>query len=514
MQRQTQRVRGPWALVPALPFGIFLLSSSAFAIPPAQPFPAAVSPADGTSLPENGRVLLFSGDAVSLEEIGLVAAVDGATVEVAASLIGCCTVAVDFAAPPSGATNASLFVSGPRGDFTYGWTIAPPDLTVPSVGVVEIVQVVTATRLTAPMTPRDGPAWVLTLDVAEVADDVGVAALSTFDDTGALVTIEPPSGRTYERLLTGVAGDRTEACIVVEVRDAAGNAVTSPPACTDLPSHDAREEAGDTDAGGCASVTAPSFLALAVLALALRRRVHVTASLLATGVLAAGCAGPSVDAEEPAGPCNEGFVDHTFPAASFDDAFFDEHARPQYGWRALKLLVIHPLDEDRRLVALFDDDFYSLHDQWFFFRLMNGVPACGADEIAPVVDGEPFATVQEILDWAEAQERLPPFLSWREDRLIAPDFYRLARDTEPRVYAPAYLTRDVDGEPTAYAVRVAGPDAIEARELRALFDALDPLMPAGSPLYWTPSRSRPAHIALVEELEREDDPMAARVRWQ
>ncbi len=510
--------------------GIVVLAAAApvRAVPPSAPFPAAIAPA-GAVMPANGRALVFGGETVSLSAIGAGARLAGAALPVSLERIGCCTVAVTFEQPLLAGAELSLLVSGPTGELERTWTIGDDDDTAPSLGDAEIVQVVSASRLVPPMTPQEGPAFILTLDVAEVADDVEVSALASFDDDGQLITLEPPSGQQYERMLTGVAGAVVEACVGVEVWDGAGNTSPRERVCAPLPSADGDAGGDDAGDGGCAAVaSSSSSLLLFVLSLlaaarlraersrrdrARRRRqaaCHAMGLLLLPSVLA--CAPEAAPDERETRGCGDGFDDHTYEPAAFDDAFFDEHARPQYGWRALKLLVVYLEDPQRRRVRLYDDDFYALHDEWFYFRLMNGVGACGAEQIEPVPDAGPFESVGDIIAWAREQLLLPPFLAWHEDRLTAPDFYRLSRDSDPRVYAPAYLTRDVDGEPNAYAVRVAGPDAITARELAALFDALDPWMPNGTPLYWTPSPQRESHQALADALVAANDPLAERIR--
>lgn len=497
--------------------------ATARAVPPTAPFPAAITPA-GPTLPANGRALVFGGALLSLDDIGASATLDGAALPLSLERAGCCSALVRFSeALPVGA-EVELFVTAPGGDASAAWTVGEDDDAAPTLDTVEVVQVVSATRLVPPMTPAEGPAVVLTLDLSGVADDVEVAALASYDVDGELVTLEPPSGQVWERVLTGAPATGEEACVGVEVIDAAGQASRRARVCAALP--DGRDDQGPS-AFGCAATTtatappAAGWVA-ALLAAALlgrrtraarrgrRRRAALTSTrvTLALALGASSCALPS----ESTRLCDDGFDDHTFEAAAFDDAFFDAHAREQYGWRALKLLVVHLEEPSRRRVGFYDEGFYALHDEWFYFRLVNGAEACGADEIAPATGLPAFDTVDEVVAWARAQERLPPFLSWSGARLTAPDFYRLSRDTTPRVYAPAYLTRDVDGEPDAYAVRVAGPDAISAEELRALFEALDPWMPPGTPLYWRPSPQRESHQALADALEAANDPLAARVR--
>lgn len=487
---------------------VVLAAVAAAALPPVAPFPAALSPA-GATLPANGRVLVFGSSPVSLADIGVAATREGALLSTTAAAIGCCTVAIAFDDPLTEGDQISLGVSGPGGDASATWTVGPADVSPPTVGLIEVVQVVSASRLTPPMTPREGPAHLLTLDLAAVFDDIEVAALASYDDDGALVTLEPPSGAPFERVRTGVVGAVDEACVHVEALDTSGAASTRQRVCAPVP-----RPTDDDEPGGC-SAAAPSrsgvgwpALALAGVLLLRRRgraRRHAGVCALAL-LLVVGCAPPA-----ERGSCEDGFDDHTFPASAFDDAFFDEHARGEGGWRGLKVLVVHLEEPAEREVRFYDNDFYALHDEWLIFRLMNGAPACGADELIPL-DDLAFDTVEEIVAWARQQERLPPFLSWSDERLTAPDFYRLARDTTPRVYGPVFLTRGVAGEPRAYVLRVAGLDAIEAHELRAVFAALDPWMPAGRPLYWRPSPIRESHQALADALEAADDPLAKRIR--
>jgi len=101
------------------------------------------------------------------------------------------------------------------------------------------------------------------------------------------------------------------------------------------------------------------------------------------------------------------------------------------GRAAAKFLITSFHQDDRRQLLLFAGDFYAMHDEWYWFRLLNGQPVPGAS--AQPVAGLSFATVAEIVRWAETQASLPLDLTWVMDgRLYSPAFYELALQADPR----------------------------------------------------------------------------------
>jgi hypothetical protein len=485
------------------------------AVPPLQPWPAGVAPADGGALASNGKLWVFGATVLDLSAVGVTIEANDAIIASDLALRGCCTVEVTASALLPLGADVTVFASAFQ-DATYTFTVADLDETPPTIGAVEVVQVLNANNLGAPILPAAGPAWVITLDASGVSADAVVMVTRDEDDT--LLTIEPATHATYERLITGLHGDRTEGCVTVEAWDASGAIARATPVCTPLappdddepnddePNDDEPNDAADDTDGCSASGLALPFALLVLLA---RRRAAV--ALFALAACAPVDDDPPVDSIADQPLCDDGFDDHTFTPSEFSDAYFDEHARPNSGWTANKVLVLHLMDPERRRLGLYDDDVLDIHDAWMFFRLMNGAHACGADEIAPY-EGASFADAAAIRAWALTQDRLPPFLSWSGERLLAHDFYRLARAEEPRVYMPLYLTRDVSDDPGAYAVRFSGADIVTRDELATIFETLDPMMPAGRALYWKPSMIREAHLALANMLVDTDDPLAPRVR--
>jgi hypothetical protein len=501
------------ALFAAVAF-VALVADEALAVPPAEPFPAAVTPPDGSSLPSDGAVWIFGSDDVALSSVGVALSLDAVVVDVTPELIGCCAVRLPLqldAAADGG--SLSLLVSSASGELSSSWIVASPSAVAPTVGTPEVVQVVNVDRLLAPMNaPRDRPGWIVTLDVPGVSADA--AALATYDDDGSLLTVEPPSGGTWERLLVGVTGERSEVCLAVEVVAAGGAATRASPVCTDLPAPASDDDAPPGEGAGCAATGSSGgtlWLLAAMLAplFRARRRRRLAALVVVGVVLSAGACAP---VEPLAGAlCDDAFDDHTWPGDRFDNDFFDEHARAQYGWLAMKFLVRDLLDPERRRVAWYDDDFYELHDQWFTWRLVNGVDACGADGIEPVADAPAFGNMGDVIRWAREQERLPPFLSWEDDRLYAPDFYRLSRQVDPRVYAPAYVSRGAYGDDVSYVLRVGYRDNLLREHLEAYFETLLPLIPSGRELYWKPSSNSEQQLELADELLSSSGELAGRV---
>ncbi|MDP2343461.1 MAG: hypothetical protein Q8O67_21055 [Deltaproteobacteria bacterium] len=437
-------------------------------VPPALPFPGVILPADGGVLARNGAVVAYGDQPVRLDEVTVLATLDGAPLPTTSTLIGCCAARIALEGLVEGGSVELEIAAGPADPVFVGYRVGPDDDDVPTIGAAAFVQVVS-----------DGPAFIVTIDVDNVSDDV--VSLSTLDAAGTLLGVEPPAGTIVERLRTGVSGTG-DVCLTIEAADAAGHTARTQ-ACGSLePQNVDDNDLRLTQPGtlGCGAAGAPFWFVLAGLALAFRRRAAVLALLCSVGC-----------AVEPPGPhdlCGAGFDDHTAAGADFDDAFFDAHAREELGTIAVKFIAVHPRDPTSRRVGFLDGDFYPLHDHWFTFRLMNGAPACGADEILPV-QGESFDDVDAVIAWALTQERLPPFLAWQEERLYAPDFYRLARDADPRVYLPGYLTRDVADDVDGYALRVAPRDDLLQVDVEAAFATLEPLMPAGRTLYWKPSSS-------------------------
>src|SRR5690554_1240174 len=90
------------------------------------------------------------------------------------------------------------------------------------------------------------------------------------------------------------------------------------------------------------------------------------AALLVSGLACA----PDIPSDAgPDGP--DGFDDHTKGRMTSVEQLHG-WAREGAGSSALKFIVTRFSDEDARELRYMDGRFYSLHDEWFWFRLLNG----------------------------------------------------------------------------------------------------------------------------------------------
>ncbi len=154
-------------------------------------------------------------------------------------------------------------------------------------------------------------------------------------------------------------------------------------------------------------------------------------------------------------------------------------------------------------IRFMDSKFFSLHDEWYWFRLMNGARVPGREGIAPV-EGQHFATIADIYTWAKTQTVLPLDLTWVEDgRLYSPRFYTLSLDIRPRAFGVGTLVHVTERgtRPERWAFQLEFPDAIIHSELVKFFEQLDATLPpeVSGKVFWV-VRS-PAQETLARDME-------------
>jgi hypothetical protein len=126
----------------------------------------------------------------------------------------------------------------------------------------------------------------------------------------------------------------------------------------------------------------------------------------------------------------ENFDDHTIGRVESVEDFFAESFTSR-GFSALKFFIggfgqaDHP-----KLTRFLEGDFYKLHDEYYWFRLLNGVTVSGFDDVSPV-DHLEFDDTSSVYVWARRQvaqdEALPLDLKFTSsDRLYSPYFYDVA----------------------------------------------------------------------------------------
>ena len=168
-----------------------------------------------------------------------------------------------------------------------------------------------------------------------------------------------------------------------------------------------------------------------------------------------------------------------------------------------KLILVGFPDPELRELRFMDGGFYVFHDEWYWFRLLNGQPVVGA-EAAPVY-GLSFDTVEEVRRWASEQQELPLDLKWGSDgRLYSPAFYKLGLSA-PRQLGLGGLVRlppDPGRQlPERWFFELEYSDDVSHAELTIFFEELMAALPpeVGAGLRWI-VRS-PAQEALAQQME-------------
>jgi hypothetical protein len=115
-----------------------------------------------------------------------------------------------------------------------------------------------------------------------------------------------------------------------------------------------------------------------------------------------------------------GFNDHTLPRFDTAQAFLD-YAGVEQSPAQVKFILTDLYGEASAAGHFEEPGFYSMHDEWAWFRLLNGQDVPGLD-LEPA-SGLSFATVAECVAWARQQDELPVGLQWAGDRLYLDRFY-------------------------------------------------------------------------------------------
>ena len=221
--------------------------------------------------------------------------------------------------------------------------------------------------------------------------------------------------------------------------------------------------------------------------------------------------GPALEGSADPTTCDQIFDDHTHVGA-LDLATFERlletplDARPQ----SVDFIVVWAADAERRQVRFEEGGFYAFHDQWYWFRLMNGVSACGSS--ADPVPGHAFATVADIEASLKGKTILPLDLERTSDgRIVSPSFYTLALRVRPRVYATGTLFRFIDaGRADRWAFELEFVDGVTIDDLHTIHAALEATLPGAGSLFWR--AVSPAQGTLATKLEEDPgEPLRDRV---
>jgi hypothetical protein len=204
--------------------------------------------------------------------------------------------------------------------------------------------------------------------------------------------------------------------------------------------------------------------------------------------------GPALTGDQDPRGCDESFDDHTHRGAIDGDGFARlAETAPGENPQRTDFVVVMPADAYAH-VRFEDGSFYEFHDQWYWFRLLNGVSACGSSA-NPVTDLPRFATIAEAHAFFRGKVQLPLDLARASGgRYVSPGFYTLALDVSPRVYAPGTAFRRVgeNGAPDRWWFEFEVSDAVKEADVIAVHRVIEAALPAGAKLYWratTPQQS-------------------------
>ncbi|MBN2361640.1 MAG: hypothetical protein JXR83_19460, partial [Deltaproteobacteria bacterium] len=177
-----------------------------------------------------------------------------------------------------------------------------------------------------------------------------------------------------------------------------------------------------------------------------------------------------------------------------------------------KFLITHFNDSSQRLVEFEEDAFYNMHDECYWYRLLNGVAVPGVDDVRPIY-GLRFDTVQAIVEWARSRTALPLDLTWVDsgERLYSPHFYELGGfdregvDPPPRLYGLGSVLNvpartEPEPQPELWLFELEYREAPTHADIVRYFEALLLALPAevSAQLRWV-TRS-PAHEALARQM--------------
>ena len=215
----------------------------------------------------------------------------------------------------------------------------------------------------------------------------------------------------------------------------------------------------------------------------------------------------------------EDLDDHTLGQVERVEDFI-AHSFTSRGFSALKFFIGgFSQDDHPKLTRFLEGDFYKLHDEYYWFRLLNGVPVIGFDSVSPVDDLE-FSDTSSVYSWARRlvtqDMTLPLDLKFTSsDRLYSPHFYEVALKKPRKValgtvlYIPAEEGRARPEELWAFELEYSDRPSPEGiMELISLLEAHLPASITGQ-LHWL-IRS-PAQEETADELSAQGLLMEKRI---
>lgn len=151
-------------------------------------------------------------------------------------------------------------------------------------------------------------------------------------------------------------------------------------------------------------------------------------------------------------------------------------SRAAFGVATAKFTIISFGEAPARDLRFYDSNFYDFHDEWYWFRLLNGARVPG-DDAVPVEDSS-FATVADIEQWARTRPTLPLGLQFIENRLYSQRFYDHSFGPSRRFGLGALVrVPPRNGSPARWAFELEYGDAPTHPQLAVFFETLAARLP-------------------------------------
>jgi len=175
-----------------------------------------------------------------------------------------------------------------------------------------------------------------------------------------------------------------------------------------------------------------------------------------------------------------------------------------------KFVITSFSDPARRRIRYLDGRYYQFHDEWAWFRLLNGQAVSGMDVLEP----HAFKAPGDARSWAvQHEDELPDGLELIEGRLYVRHFYDLSLADHDRPLGAGSLihVEARAGHPELWGFEVDYTDPARVSELEVFFTELEKSIPpaAATNLRWF-ARS-PEQLAIGRELEARDPRRKGRV---
>ncbi len=203
-----------------------------------------------------------------------------------------------------------------------------------------------------------------------------------------------------------------------------------------------------------------------------------------------------------------GFDDHTVDEI-LSVADFDRLARVEGIQAAVKFAIP---DLAGPGVVWMDSGFYGLHDEWYWFRLLNGRRVPGLPTAPVEAEAGGFDTIEEIYDWAEGRPNdLPLDLRFTTDgdRLYSNEYYDLALRDVDKTYGIGTLVRYDSLDREHWVIEMEFSEATTVESVGQFFDRLAETLPPeiAENLEWvvrSPAQDATARAMVASGSDRSD----------